>query len=179
MFTESYIQESHYISSDSDSDTDSFLRCKDEDSDEGSDEHSDEGSSTSEHKDDDGVEDNCGEDFIFSSPDYTCRVVTGTHTDLARTVNCEHGAKSDNKGLPRQFNDYEIGHVRSSSAESEQQVVGHGIWCAVERDRREQFDREVDAHAISMKYSEYKNKMNSSEKADMKSSRHLWFDEMR
>jgi hypothetical protein len=192
MFTESYIQESHYMSS-CDSDSDSFRRCVS--SDQGSDGSGDEGLT-----EDDLLSfgQSCSQSTTIDST--TLKQSTCTSTGNTN-INTNKVGNAREEGISRLYNDYEIGHVRSAHDEEDEKTprkhVDHEAdeenmsqskaedctatsraSAAAENERKELFDREVEGHKLNTKYKEYKRAMGKTKQGGMGSSRNLWFDEM-
>ena len=55
----------------------------------------------------------------------------------------------------------------------------HAKKLTAEKDRKEQYQKELENHAVNRKYRELKNQLSKTEnKASMKSARDLWFEEV-
>jgi hypothetical protein len=198
VYNDSYAQDApSYFSSGSESDS-SFNRCRSGDELDNSDsstgcskivsEDDDEGSASGNDIDDD-----------LKGPS-------------SHVVQCDHKVYEQQyfpNGNPSiLFNDYEIGHVRSTDVDctgesqsaravnidknSDEKKVkkkmtykemkheeDHAKKLTAEKDRKEQYQKEVENHAVNRKYRELKNQLSKTEnKASMKSARDLWFEEV-
>mmetsp|Transcript_8280 Transcript_8280/g.15611 ORF Transcript_8280/g.15611 Transcript_8280/m.15611 type:complete len:503 (+) Transcript_8280:306-1814(+) len=207
---DSYMQDtSHYLSSGSESEN-SFLRCESRDERPSFDEGDDSW--------DEGEKDGGGDEVDFERSDGNDEVTATTSSlrqkidglDLEKkdSANDNLRLKKNQEGLPIMFNDYEIGHVRSSDDADDSTIYANNskprcITAATgttpkkmtkkqklkaeeeEKKRSEEaarkalYEHEVEDHVVNKKYRELKKQLSLTDKrASMHSARSLWFDEM-